>query len=45
TFNITLQKASGETTNIAGKTHLRLQMGDRIIMKTSGGGGYGKPDQ
>ncbi len=45
TFNITLQKASGETTNIVGKSHLRLQMGDRVIMKTSGGGGYGKPAQ
>ncbi|MCP4997173.1 MAG: hydantoinase B/oxoprolinase family protein, partial [Hyphomicrobiales bacterium] len=43
TFEITLQRASGETENIAGKTHLRLQQGDRIIMKTSGGGGYGAP--
>ena len=43
TFNITLKRASGETMNIAGKTHLRLQQGDRIIMKTSGGGGYGAP--
>jgi len=43
TFNITLQRASGETMNIAGKTHIRLEQGDRIIMKTSGGGGYGAP--
>ncbi len=43
TFDITLKRASGETSNVAGKTHLRLQQGDRIIMKTSGGGGYGKP--
>ncbi len=43
TFNITLRRATGETENIAGKTHLRLQQGDRIIMKTSGGGGYGTP--
>jgi N-methylhydantoinase B len=43
TFNITLKRATGETMNIAGKTHIRLQQGDRIIMKTSGGGGYGAP--
>ena len=43
TFNITLQRASGETMNVAGKTHLRLAQGDRIIIKTSGGGGYGTP--
>ncbi len=43
TFKITLQRASGETTNVPGKTHLRLHQGDRIIMKTSGGGGYAAP--
>ncbi len=43
TFQITLQRASGETENIAGKAHIRLMQGDRIIMKTSGGGGYGIP--
>ena len=43
TFEITLQRASGETMNVPGKTHLRLQQGDRIIMKTSGGGGYAAP--
>jgi len=43
TFQITLERASGETTNVAGKAHLRLEQGDRIIMKTSGGGGYGTP--
>jgi N-methylhydantoinase B len=41
TFDITLRRASGETIKIAGKTHVSLQQGDRIIMKTSGGGGYG----
>ncbi len=43
TFNITLERGSGETVNITGKTHVRLRRGDRIIMKTSGGGGYGAP--
>jgi len=43
TFNVTLKRVSGETINIVGKTHVRLEQGDRIIMKTSGGGGYGAP--
>ncbi len=43
TFAITLKRAGGETQDIKGKTHIRLQQGDRIIMKTSGGGGYGAP--
>ncbi len=40
-FRITLQRASGETQRLAGKTHVRLEQGDRVIMETSGGGGYG----
>ncbi|MCP5084952.1 MAG: hydantoinase B/oxoprolinase family protein, partial [Alphaproteobacteria bacterium] len=43
TFQITLERACGGTMDVPGKVHLRLQQGDRIIMKTSGGGGYGKP--
>jgi len=42
TFTITLERASGETVELPGKTHARLTEGDRIIVKTSGGGGYGK---
>ncbi len=41
TFDITLRRANGETSPLPGKTHVRLFEGDRIIMKTSGGGGYG----
>lgn len=43
TFQITLQRASGETSQLAGKSHVRLGTGDRITIKTSGGGGYGAP--
>ena len=43
-FRITLQRASGETQRLAGKTHVRLEQGDRVIMETSGGGGFGAAD-
>ncbi len=43
TFEITLKRASGEVSQLAGKTHVSLKEGDRVIMKTSGGGGYGRP--
>ncbi len=43
TFDITLRHASGEEEKLAGKTHVSLEQGDRVIMKTSGGGGYGAP--
>ncbi|MCP4072523.1 MAG: hydantoinase B/oxoprolinase family protein [Hyphomicrobiales bacterium] len=41
TFEITHEQASGEVSQLAGKTHVSLDKGDRIIIKTSGGGGYG----
>jgi N-methylhydantoinase B len=40
-FRITLERASGETTQLSGKTHVRLAAGDRVVMETSGGGGFG----
>jgi len=42
-FRITLERASGEASRLPGKTHVRLEEGDRIIMETSGGGGFGAP--
>jgi len=41
TFRITLERADGESVPLGGKTHVRLYAGDRVIMETSGGGGYG----
>jgi N-methylhydantoinase B len=43
TFTMMLERSSGETTQLAGKTHVRLAEGDRVIMETSGGGGFGAP--
>ncbi|MCP4330340.1 MAG: hydantoinase B/oxoprolinase family protein [Alphaproteobacteria bacterium] len=40
-FRITLERASGETLELAGKTHVRLTEGDRVTLESSGGGGYG----
>jgi N-methylhydantoinase B len=42
-FQITLKRASGKISELAGKSHVRLGTGDRITIKTSGGGGYGAP--
>jgi N-methylhydantoinase B len=42
-FRITLERAGGERTELSGKTHVRLARGDRVILETSGGGGYGAP--
>ncbi len=40
-FRITLERASGESMPLSGKTHVRLGHGDRVTMETSGGGGFG----
>jgi N-methylhydantoinase B len=40
-FCITLERASGEKIQLAGKTSVHLKQGDRIIMQSSGGGGFG----
>ncbi|MFQ5984332.1 MAG: hydantoinase B/oxoprolinase family protein [Alphaproteobacteria bacterium] len=40
-FQVTLVKASGERVDLPGKTHVRLERDDRIILESCGGGGYG----
>jgi N-methylhydantoinase B len=40
-FRATLVRASGEESTLPGKTHVRLGPGDRVILESSGGGGYG----
>jgi N-methylhydantoinase B/oxoprolinase/acetone carboxylase alpha subunit len=42
-FEITVARADGSTERVPGKTHIALFAGDCVIMKTSGGGGYGAP--
>ena len=44
TFRITLERASGESVALAGKTHVRLVRDDQVVIETSGGGGYGTPE-
>jgi N-methylhydantoinase B/oxoprolinase/acetone carboxylase alpha subunit len=34
-------RASGETFRLPGKANVRLAKGDRVIVDTCGGGGYG----
>ncbi len=43
-FNARLIRADGEQTELTGKTHVQLFRGDRVVLETSGGGGYGAPD-
>ena len=42
-FEITVERANGERRQISGKTNVTLFEGDCVIMKSSGGGGYGAP--
>lgn len=42
TFRITMIKASGEVRTLPGKGNHRLYRGDRILVETAGGGGYGE---
>jgi N-methylhydantoinase B len=43
-FRIVVERANGESQEISGKTHVTLYRGDCVIMNSSGGGGYGKPE-
>jgi N-methylhydantoinase B len=38
-------RAAGETEEIPSKAVTRLWVGDRLILETAGGGGYGPPTQ
>jgi N-methylhydantoinase B len=42
-FRVTLHHAAGGSRELRGKENLALAMGDRVVMETSGGGGYGPP--
>jgi N-methylhydantoinase B len=41
-FRVTLHCASGGSRELSGKENLALAVGDRVVMETSGGGGYGE---
>jgi len=40
-FRVTLHHAAGSSRELSGKENLTLAVGDRVVMETSGGGGYG----
>jgi len=42
-FRVTLISADGTSREVKGKSNLRLAEGDRIILESCGGGGYGPP--
>ena len=42
-FRVTLHHAAGGSRELRGKENLSLSKGDRVVMETSGGGGYGPP--
>ena len=42
-FRVTLHRAAGGSRELSGKENLTLAKGDRVVMETSGGGGYGTP--
>ena len=41
-FKVMLYPARGNSRELSGKENLALFAGDRVVMETSGGGGYGK---
>lgn len=44
-YRVTLVTAAGETRALPGKANLRLARGDRVIVESAGGGGYGPPGE
>jgi N-methylhydantoinase B len=42
-FRVNLVTAEGKRKEVKGKANLRLSKGDRIILESCGGGGYGRP--
>jgi N-methylhydantoinase B len=43
-FRVSLVTADGKCTEIKGKANMRLAEGDRIILESCGGGGYGRAE-
>lgn len=44
-FKVTVVPASGESFDLPGKANIRLTTGDRVIVDSCGGGGYGAPER
>ncbi|MBN33662.1 MAG: methylhydantoinase [Rhodospirillaceae bacterium] len=43
-FCVILERADGSVRELTGKTNVILQRGDRVTLESSGGGGWGRPD-
>ncbi|MFV2001849.1 MAG: hydantoinase B/oxoprolinase family protein [Paracoccaceae bacterium] len=43
-FSVHVVTSKGEKSELAGKTNVRLNAGDTVIVNSCGGGGYGAPD-
>jgi N-methylhydantoinase B len=43
-YRITIERADGSRERLGGKDEARLGRGDRVVIETSGGGGYGAAD-
>jgi N-methylhydantoinase B len=42
TFRVTVIPADGEAYQLPGKANVQLKNGDRVVVESCGGGGYGK---
>ena len=42
-FRVTLVSADGKRREVKGKANLRLAEGDRVVLESCGGGGFGRP--
>ena len=42
-FRVNVVRAGGEQFEMPGKANIRLGRGDRVIVESCGGGGYGPP--
>jgi len=44
-FRVTIARAGGGEEDLPGKANIRLGRGDRVIVESCGGGGYGRPNE
>ena len=42
-FRVTIERSDGKTEDLPGKANIRLNRGDRVVLESCGGGGYGTP--
>lgn len=45
TFAVNVVRAQGTTETMTGKTNMRLNTGDVVVVQSCGGGGYGTPEE